>query len=391
MKKILFISFALLVSFKMFSQAIKTKNIVGENITIRSKILEEDRQIQVYLPKDYGTSNKKYPVVYLLDGQRFFLYGASLVQSFSEFKLTPDFIVVGITNVQASRMRTFSAGAKKFIKFLENDVVKLVDATYRTSKKRLLFGWAYGGGFGIETLVSKPNLFDGYILSSPFPVSSKMDRFKSFVKKNNTLNSFLYFVSDAKEFGVKGGTEELGSFLNENTTRLRWTFKVLSGEEHRSTVYPALYHGIRDYFEYYTDVRFADLEEFTAKGGMTFVRNYYKKRTELYDLPNEMSTFTKYNLIRLAIRANNLVQFETFLKEFKGLEFITDLRTSWACILADFYVTSDKKQKALQMYQFITSKHPKSIRAQKGLGDAYSSLKMMVKAKKAYAIAESLK
>ena len=339
----------LLLSFKFYSQESASINPVGVNHIITSKILKEKRQIQVYLPKDYASSNKKYPVIYLLDGQRFFLYGASLYQTFHQFNYTPEFIVVGITNVEANRMETFSAGQKEFTRFLENEVIELVNSTYRTSKKRLLFGWAYGGGFALETLMDKPALFDGYILSSPYPVSSKMKRFSEFLESNIQLSTSLYFVSDAEEIGVKGGTEELSSYLSNNQTKLRWTFKVLSGEEHRSTVYPALYHGIKDYFDYYSELTFKNLKEFYNAGGMPYVRGYYKKRSEKYAIPNEMSTFSKYSLTRLSIRANNLAQFEIFLKEFKEIEFIGSLRVNWACNIADFYSKNDKKQKALRL------------------------------------------
>lgn len=81
---------------------------------------------------------KKYPVIYLLDGQRFFLYGASLIQSFSEFDMTPDFILVGITNVQSKRMRTFSADAKVFGEYLQNEVITFIDSIYRTSQKTII-------------------------------------------------------------------------------------------------------------------------------------------------------------------------------------------------------------------------------------------------------------
>ena len=59
-----------------------TDNIVGKKHTIASKILNEDRTIQVYTPDSYESSpEKKYPVMYLLDGQRLFLHGVSVVQS----------------------------------------------------------------------------------------------------------------------------------------------------------------------------------------------------------------------------------------------------------------------------------------------------------------------
>ncbi len=368
MKNIL-ITIAFLFAIVGNSQNKGTNNIVGKNHALNSNILKETKNIQVFLPEGYANSKKKYPVIYLLDGQRFFLYGASLIQTYGEFDLTPQFILVGIINSQATRMRTFSARAKDFANYLEKEVINFIDTNYRTSKKRLLFGWAYGGGFGIETFMSKPNLFDGYILSSPFPVSSKMKRFKSFVKSNKELNTFVYFASDSKEFGVKEGTEELSSFLKMDTTKLRWKFKVLSGEKHRSTVYPALFHGLQEYFNYYREISFRDFKEFTKKGGIPYVRSYYAKRAELYNLPNKMSPFSRYNIIRKAIRANEFKSFEKLVSEFGAHNLIAELRPSWACNIADFYAKNNKKQKAIKLYQFIAKTFPTSNSAKKGLNE----------------------
>lgn len=385
------IFFLLNVLISLQAQVLTTQNVVGVNHVISSEVLKEDKQIQVYLPKGYASSKKEYPVIYLLDGQRFFLYGASLYQTFSEFNLTPDFITVGITNVQANRMRTFSAGAKNFGEYLEKEVISFIEKTYRTSKKRVLFGWAYGGGFSLEILMLKPNLFDGYILSSPYPVSSKIKRFKEFINKNNSLKTFVYFVSDMNEFGVKEGTEEFNAFLSNNKTSLRWSFKVLSGEEHRSTVYPALYHGIQSYFQNYTEIMFSNLEEFNTKGGLNYVNKYYSKRFELYGFSKKLAPFTKYAMIRLAIQANDLNQFEDFITVFKENELVETLRTSWICSIADFYVKKNKMNKALILFEKITKRHPNSIRAHQTLGDVYTALNRPKEAAKAYSIVAALK
>ena len=369
MKNIFTIIVLALFATSSFAQEKGSPNIVGINHTINSEILKENKNIQVYLPKEYATTTKKYPVIYLLDGQRFFLYGASLIQSFTAFDLTPDFIVVGITNQQSTRMNTFSAKAKGFAEYLEKEVIPLINSSYRTSKKRLLFGWAYGGGFGIETLISKPHLFDGYILSSPYPVSSKMKKFKAFIEQHKSLNTFVYFASDAKEFGVKEGTEELATFLNLNTTNLRWKFKVLSGEEHRSTVYPTLYHGIQEYFEAYREIQFKDLNEFITKGGIPYVKKYYSKRSKLYNLPNKIAPFTKYIMLRTAMRADNFAHFDEMYSTFGSDELLKVIRVSRACEVADFYIKNNKKQKALKLYQFITKAFPTSKKAQNGLSN----------------------
>lgn len=42
------------------------------NITIFSPELKREKNIRIYLPCDYNTSNKNYPVLYMLDGQNLF-------------------------------------------------------------------------------------------------------------------------------------------------------------------------------------------------------------------------------------------------------------------------------------------------------------------------------
>src|SRR4051812_45803782 len=41
---------------------------VYDNLTLPSKILKSDRKYAVYLPPDYETSQRSYPVLYLLHG-----------------------------------------------------------------------------------------------------------------------------------------------------------------------------------------------------------------------------------------------------------------------------------------------------------------------------------
>ncbi len=41
---------------------------VFDNLSLTSKILNMDRKYAIYLPPDYETSNRSYPVLYLLHG-----------------------------------------------------------------------------------------------------------------------------------------------------------------------------------------------------------------------------------------------------------------------------------------------------------------------------------
>ncbi|MBE9490224.1 MAG: esterase, partial [Bacteroidetes bacterium] len=65
-KTIISIITCLLAIVHLEAQNVGTDNIVGTNHIIDSKILNEERQIQIYLPPNYEDSNKTYPVLYIL-------------------------------------------------------------------------------------------------------------------------------------------------------------------------------------------------------------------------------------------------------------------------------------------------------------------------------------
>jgi predicted alpha/beta superfamily hydrolase len=382
MKSIYLVAITLLLSTTLFSQTTSSPNVVGENFTLHSEVLKEDRIIQVSLPADYATTEMKYPVLYILDGQRFFLHGVSLHKSFVEFDNTPEFIVVGITNDESRRMGTFSANAENFSDFIGQEVIGFIDEQYRTTGERILFGWAYGGGFALESLMSNPQLFDSYILSSPYPVSSKINRIDSLLTHNDQLDNLVYFSSSDNEQNVKEGTEKLEQLLlGKSAATLTWNYRELVGETHRSTPYPTLYHGILDHFRHYTQLVIHSLDQFHELGGMPYVYDYYNKRSARYGLANEMSVFTKYNLARTAIRANDFTQFEFFMKEFGGNELVKELRVNWACTLAEFYLENKKYQQAKDMLLFIAAQYPDYTRPLNGLGDVHRALNEEGKAK----------
>ena len=56
----------LIINIGMFSQV--SRGTVKEGLTVHSEILNKDVRYTIYLPFDYKTSNRFYPVVYLLHG-----------------------------------------------------------------------------------------------------------------------------------------------------------------------------------------------------------------------------------------------------------------------------------------------------------------------------------
>jgi len=64
MKKLLSLFFILTISSILMAQTGK----VFDNLSMQSKLLKMDRKYAIYLPPDYETSQRSYPVLYLLHG-----------------------------------------------------------------------------------------------------------------------------------------------------------------------------------------------------------------------------------------------------------------------------------------------------------------------------------
>ncbi|MBC8320715.1 MAG: hypothetical protein H8E34_08335 [Bacteroidetes bacterium] len=71
------------------------------------------------------------------------------------YGLTPEIIVVAITNVDRTRdftpahtkARPTSGGAKKFHAFLEKELIPMIEENYKASPYKIIMGHSLGGTF----------------------------------------------------------------------------------------------------------------------------------------------------------------------------------------------------------------------------------------------------
>jgi hypothetical protein len=158
---------------------------VGEKLRFYSPILQEEREMNVYLPPSYADSSQKnYPLVVLLDGgtEEDFLHIAGLMQflQFDWVQGIPECILVGIGNTHRQRDFTFpstyapdvqdfpeSGASARFIQSVEQEFLPLLQASYRCDAKRLLIGQSLGGLLASEIMLKQPGLFNHYLIVSP--------------------------------------------------------------------------------------------------------------------------------------------------------------------------------------------------------------------------------
>lgn len=154
----------------------------GISHELRSEVMGDIRQINIWLPPGYERSQDRYSVVYLIDGalDQDFHHIAGLAQLGSLSWTFGPLIVVGVQTRQrraeltphAEDARYRSAfpdhgGADRFRLFLEREVVPLIEGNYRAGPRRALMGESLAGLFVVDTLLRRPVLFHDYVAISP--------------------------------------------------------------------------------------------------------------------------------------------------------------------------------------------------------------------------------
>lgn len=318
MRTILTISILIFFSINMtVSGQIPTEKIeIGEKLTITSTSLNEERQILVRLPKEYSYSDKKYPVLYILDGEFFFYQAISTVNFLSECTYIynnpiPEMIVVGIVNVDRNRDYTpthapnqlgslyypTSGKADKFSEFLEKELIPEIDKKYRAQPFKTLAGWSFGGLFTIYTYTNKPELFSAYLAISPslwWDGDMYVSKFDSIYQKYEFLPKKLTITSGTLEGGNIGRSVKNGyvPLLKEKITETYpFSFVEIPNEGHSFVPYKALYDGLVSVFSDYP-MPFNKVSE-----GYNTVSKYFSELSDTYGYPIKISEWAYMQLI----------------------------------------------------------------------------------------------
>jgi predicted alpha/beta superfamily hydrolase len=183
-RKIL-ISICIVLPMHLFAQS---DICIGKSDTLYSSVLNEKRAVWIHLPKSYEDSaSKRYPVIYLLDGDLFFHALVAIQRSYSGGRqpLMPECIIVGVMNTDRTRDLTptksafrrdgkrydgdpeMGGGSESFTDYLCKELRSKINKAYRTNGTNILVGHSFGGLFALTTLFRHPELFDSYVALDP--------------------------------------------------------------------------------------------------------------------------------------------------------------------------------------------------------------------------------
>jgi len=258
--------------------------------------------ILVGLPARYDQSDRRYPVVYVTDGQLLFWdsFGAIRFQSLGagpaaivvavgyppdeglsgwfarrNFDFTPgpwdmtdelgQLLVQHLDSIKAAEGRSDAmmraGGADRFLAFLRDDLDPAIRATYRVDdSKPALVGDSSGGCFVLHTVFSGASPFDKYVCVSPtssLANGAVLRMAESYLSANRNLAARLFLCAGSEE--MKTREASLMGFVSSVTRltellmrvgypSLELESQIMDGESHLSIFPRAVMQGLLHVF-----------------------------------------------------------------------------------------------------------------------------------------------
>ena len=382
MKKILAV---ILFPFFLTAQT-DNKIVIGTVEHLNSKILNEERELRIYVPNSGSEtifSKQKYPVLYLLDGEAHFNSVVGMMQQLCNNgnTLVPEMIIVGISNT--NRMRDLSpthiisdlpvmsvedskdtGGNEKLFAFMEKELFPYIENKYKTEPYRMLIGHSLGGLTVINALVKHTQLFNAYIAIDPSMwwdqerflndcktklSQKKFNKVDLYLGIANTLENGMTIATVTKD--TSQSSRHIRSILTLDKhikanpqNQLHYKSKYYENDTHNSSPLITEYDAVRFFFDFYK--LNITLLDFTDKGIAfpTKIEKHFENISSKmgYKIPPSEQLVNNYGYN--ALGKKNMAQAEYFFKmNVKNYPDSFNVYDS----LGDYYVEMGDKTNAI--------------------------------------------
>jgi len=201
--------------------------VIGETLTIDSKVLMKQTSLNIRLPSSYqALKHKRYPVYFNIGSDDDFAATAGTLHWLShnqEYPM-PEAILVSLTTETAVSFIQRGVKSEDFINFFATDVIPYIDKHYRSQPFRILASAERFGPAVLYGLIHKTKLFQAYIAISPWirDESGLVNEFETFLKVQKDISAFLW-LSTGGEPRVAPNYHKLVSLLQQHAPeKLKW-------------------------------------------------------------------------------------------------------------------------------------------------------------------------
>ena len=173
---------------------------VFDQLTLDSKILKAERKYAIYLPPDYESSKRDYPILYLLHGAGddhtgWVQYGEVLQIADKEINVgNSTSMIIVMPDAQTGKKGYFNSFSEKwnYEDYFFNEFIPFIEKKYRVKsekKYRAIAGLSMGGGGSFVYALHHPEMFASACPLSAYLGELDFDSFyASFLKNQKDVN-----------------------------------------------------------------------------------------------------------------------------------------------------------------------------------------------------------
>lgn len=262
---------------------------------LRSEAAGLEYLVQIRYPEGYEKSEKRYPVIYLMDGDLMFSIAHGVVQLLEWGGEVPDLIVVGVAygglhgpakggpnmrdrdfSVIPSQSAYVEGGGEKFLRFLRSELIPYIDRELRTDPAdRTLVGASRSGDFTVWTLLTAPDVFRRYVVIDTFN-SGYFALEEALAAKRKQLHKHVFVSRVIPGGGMQKFSDRMQSRRYEG---LSYEHALLSSARHFAAAGEGLTRGLKSVFGKRSV--YEHLIPFTARPGVeSIIAEYRRLRKE---------------------------------------------------------------------------------------------------------------
>ncbi|WP_411766390.1 alpha/beta hydrolase [Winogradskyella sp. A3E31] len=329
--------------------------------TISSRILGEDREIKVLLPRGYSEEDDKaYPVIYVFDGDYLFEAVAGNVDYYAYWEDIPESIVVGINQYDSrsddlyyseQNSLPIETGAD-FFEFVGKEMIPFIQDKYKTENFRVAVGHGETANYINYYLLRKPPIFNAYVSVSP-DLAPDMQKYLVERMKNVESKVFYYLATSTEDVAhIKEGANALNTGISAiENTNLLYTFDDFEGPSHYALPAHAIPKALERIFFVFQPISKKEYNESVVKletSPVDYLIEKYDMIEELFGMEKQI-LINDFKAIDAAIRKNEKWEYYEELSKLARKNYPDTLLSHY--YLAMFYENTNEPKKAMKTYR----------------------------------------
>jgi len=224
-----------------------------QTFTLYAPQYDLNKKIWIYLPQEYNKKNKKYPVIYMADGQNIFDKATSFSGEWRVDEtldsLQAKVIIVAVEHGGDQRINELTpyknekyggGGADVYLDFIMHTLKPHIDAYYRTKTNKEytgIFGSSLGGLTAYYAAINYPDTFGmAGVFSPAFWINPEIFELNDFA---DTLDAKIYFMAgDTESKEMVPDMERMAVLAAKNANSVKLiTKKVVAGGQHNEALW----------------------------------------------------------------------------------------------------------------------------------------------------------